>query len=193
MRPPSAMTGAGLALAAAVVLAVLGLRGLAPPAVPDAPAVDRSLVPGPAALAIPSIGVTSGPLVNLGVQADGTMQVPADAPTVGWYGLGPQPGDLGPAVLAAHVDLDGTPGAFTRLAELAPGAEIRVRRADGAEAVFATYRVDRFPKDRFPGEDVYGNTDAPELRLITCGGAFDRRAGHYRDNVVAFARLVPPG
>lgn len=28
------------------------------------------------------------------------------------------------------------------------------------------------------------------VRLITCGGAFDE-AGHYRDNIVVFARVQP--
>ncbi len=37
---------------------------------------------------------------------------------------------------------------------------------------------------------VYGNTHRAELRLITCGGSFDQKSGHYVDNVVVFAHLV---
>jgi hypothetical protein len=93
-------------------------------------------------------------------------------------------------VIAAHVDYAGVPGLFQRLRELRPGDEASVERADGTRAIFRIHRVDTYPKDRFPTERVYGDTDGPELRLITCGGAFDAGTGQYRDNVVAYARLV---
>ncbi|WP_219413341.1 class F sortase [Pseudonocardia nigra] len=144
----------------------------------------------PVNLAVSAIGVDTGPLLALGIDPEGALEVPPDALTAGWFTLGPTPGATGPAVIAAHVDYAGVPGVFSRLHELAPGDEVRVRRADGTEAVFATYRVDRYAKADFPTERVYGDTDGPELRLITCGGAFDRGTGQYADNVVAYARLV---
>ena len=42
-----------------------------------------------------------------------------------------------------------------------------------------------YPKARFPSAAVYGSTGRPELRLITCTGAFAH--GHYRGNLVVFA------
>ncbi|TWF76814.1 sortase family protein [Pseudonocardia hierapolitana] len=116
--------------------------------------------------------------------------MPPDALTAGWFTLAPTPGSPGPAVIAGHVDYEGVPGVFQRLGELEPGDEVTVVRADGSTAVFSTYLVERFAKARFPTERVYGNTAGPELRLITCGGAFDTGTGHYHDNVVAYARLV---
>jgi hypothetical protein len=144
----------------------------------------------PVGLVVPAIGVRTGPLLELGIDAAGALEVPPDATTAGWFTLGPTPGAPGPAVIAAHVDYAGVPGVFFRLRDLRPGAEVSVRRADGTEAVFSTYRVDRYDKSAFPTERVYGDTDGPELRLITCGGAFDDATGQYRDNVVAYARLV---
>jgi sortase (surface protein transpeptidase) len=144
----------------------------------------------PERLEVPSIGVASGPLLKLGLAADGALEVPADATTVGWFGLGPTPGATGPAVLAAHVDYAGVPGTFHRLSAVAVGDEIRVARADGTTALFTAYRVAQYPKSGFPTEEVYGDTPGAELRLITCGGAFDGTTRSYADNVVVYARLT---
>lgn len=144
----------------------------------------------PLALVVPAIGVDSSPLLDLGLDPAGRLEVPPDAKGVGWFDLSPTPGALGPAVIAAHVDYKGVPGPFQKLDDLSAGDEISVRRADGTTAVFETYRVERFPKASFPTDRVYGDTTDAEIRLITCGGVFDAGSGHYQDNVVAFARLV---
>ena len=46
------------------------------------------------------------------------------------------------------------------------------------------------PKAQFPTAAVYAPTPRPELRLITCGGRFDRAARNYVDNVVVEAVVV---
>lgn len=103
----------------------------------------------------------------------------------------PRSKPLGPSVIEGHVDsASGGASVFFRIGALVPGTKIRVARADGSSAVFAVDAVRRYPKDDFPTALVYGNTDHAALRLITCGGTFDRRTGHYRSNVVVFARLV---
>jgi hypothetical protein len=48
-------------------------------------------------------------------------------------------------------------------------------------------RVERRPKEDLPMGRIWNRTDRPVLRLITCGGSFDRGAGHYRDNVIVYA------
>ena len=145
----------------------------------------------PVSLSIPSIGVGSRDLVDLGRQADGSLEVPTDFAQPGWYSPGAAPGQLGPAVIAGHVDSERGPAVFYRLGELRPGATVDVGREDGTTARFVVDRVARYPKDRFPTVEVYGDTThRAELRLITCGGAFDRATGHYVDNVVAYAHLV---
>jgi sortase (surface protein transpeptidase) len=141
------------------------------------------------ALEVPAIDVRTGPIVDLGLTAAGALQVPKDALTTGWFTGGPAPGETGPAVLAAHVDYNHVPGMFSHLKDLRAGAEALVHRADGVTAVFTVYKVGRYSKTAFPTEEVYGDTAGPELRLITCGGDFDRSTRNYQDNIVAYARL----
>jgi hypothetical protein len=146
----------------------------------------------PVQLVIPRIGVRT-PLVSLGLQPDGRMEVPplrADAPP-GWYRYLFTPGEPGPAVIVGHVDSarDG-PAVFFRLGALRTGDQVDVRRADGYLARFTVSGVVSVPKKRFPTQAVYGDVRYPALRLITCGGSFDRSTGHYRNNVIVFARLI---
>ena len=145
----------------------------------------------PVGVDIPAIGLSTSTLVPLGIDAAGALEVPVDYATAGWHVGGPTPGQLGPAVIAGHVDGPGGPAIFYRLGELTAGAEVRVTRDDGTIATFVVDSVERFAKAEFPTSRVYGNTtDRAELRLITCGGAFDPVTGHYVDNIVVFAHLV---
>jgi sortase (surface protein transpeptidase) len=146
----------------------------------------------PTRVQIPALGVTSR-VMELGLERDGSMEVPPAAYPVGWYDGSPTPGELGPAVLAGHVDWDGEPGAFYGLRELRPGDTVVVDRADGTVATFRVDRVEEHPKDDFPTEEVYGDIDRAGLRLITCGGAFDEDTGDYEDNVIVFASLATIG
>jgi hypothetical protein len=93
-------------------------------------------------------------------------------------------------VLTGHVDGGGVPAAFARLDEVRSGDPVLVDRGDGTTLGFVVTRVERHPKTAFPTAAVYGPTTGAELRLITCGGAFDRVAGSYLDNVVVWARAV---
>ncbi|MDG4811147.1 class F sortase [Micromonospora sp. WMMD1120] len=143
----------------------------------------------PVRVSIPSLKAAAA-TVPLGLQADGAMQVPDNATDVGWFTKAPTPGALGPAVLAGHVNWKGRRGTFFDLGKLAVGAGITVERQDGSTAIFTVTKVERYPKDRFPTDEVYGATDHAALRLITCGGEFDDSTQHYRDNVIAYARLA---
>ncbi|HEY3241189.1 MAG TPA: class F sortase [Acidimicrobiia bacterium] len=139
---------------------------------------------------IPGIGV-SAPVDPAGLNPDGTLQVPADFARTNYYTGRPVPGDPGPAVIVGHVDSRRGPAVFYRLRELPPGGEIMVHRVDGSRVVFVVERSKQVPKNAFPTEEVYGPTPDPTLRLVTCGGSFDRRSGHYRDNIVVFLRMRP--
>lgn len=142
-----------------------------------------------ATLEIPAIGVSAS-VTALGLNEDRTMEVPADFAEVGWYRYGPTPGEAGPAVVAGHVDDHTGPAVFYRLTDLEPGDEVHVHRADGTTASFLVRRVEQHPKDAFPHDEVYGDTDGPELRLITCGGVFDRAERSHRDNIIVYADHV---
>jgi hypothetical protein len=186
----------GLVAVGACLLLACCSGGTAPTAVgppPTAPARVTSTPPlaaaPPVRIRIPAIDVDST-LIGLGLQADGTLQVPSDGSAAGWFTGAPTPGEHGPAVIAAHVDWNHAPGVFYRLRDLEPGDEVAVDRADGSTATFVVLGVEQYPKDAFPTERVYGDIDHAGLRLITCGGSFDRAARSYRDNVVVYAGLV---
>jgi len=143
----------------------------------------------PTSISIPSIGVTSKSFVDLGIAGDGTISVPGSADEVGFYTGGPTPGQLGPAVLAAHVDSKQGPGIFYRLGAVKAGDVVTVGRADGSTTTFRVDKVASYPKDQFPTEEVYrGDFTRSEIRLVTCGGPFDK-VKHYLDNVVVFGHL----
>jgi sortase (surface protein transpeptidase) len=149
----------------------------------------------PVLLRIPAIGVVS-PLISLGLNKDGSVEVPAPGANydrAGWYRASPTPGALGPAVIIGHVDsATDDRSVFFSLGSLKPGARVEVSREDGIVAIFEIDRIQRYNKNAFPTELVYGNTNRAALRLITCGGPIDERTGHYRDNVIVWASLVGP-
>lgn len=183
-------------LFAALIGSLTGCGGAAVegPTAPPAP-ITRAGIALPASdpveLRIPAIDATST-LVPLGLNADDTVEVPpVETPMqAGWYRFGPTPGQLGPAVILGHVDGGGHDGIFARLHELRPEDEVIVTRRDGRTATFTVTRVAQVPKTEFPAQEVYGNSDAAELRLITCGGSFDAERDSYRDNVIAYATLT---
>ncbi len=160
-----------------------------PPAGEATPPAASAPPGNPLAVRIPSIGVVAT-LVPLGTDADGTLEVPGyeDA---GWYTGGSRPGNPGPAVIAAHVDSRSGPAVFYRLKELKPGDVVHVDYSAGTVS-FAVRESQSFAKSRFPTAQVYGPTDAPELRLVTCDGSFDRTARSYTSNLVVWANAAAP-
>ncbi|MGW3892863.1 class F sortase [Micromonospora chokoriensis] len=156
----------------------------------DAPAgLARS---APTTIEIPRIGVAAT-IMSLGTNPDGTVQVPPldQADKAGWYEPGASPGETGNAVIVGHVDSAVLgPAVFFDLGALVPGDTITVRRTDGVPATFTVDSVTSYPKTAFPTELVYGPSDRPSLRVVTCGGQFDEVAKSYPDNIVVFATLA---
>lgn len=181
-----ALTGCGApAPPPAVAPAPVGVVAPAPPAVEQQASGAGERV-APERLRIPSIGVDTG-FVDLGLDDTGALAAPVTTDVAGWFAAGPAPGDAGPALVAGHVDSREGPGVFLRLGELRVGDGVEVQRVDGTVVAFTvTARTDT-PKAEFPTARVYAPTPVPELRLVTCGGTFDRATGHYRDNVVVDA------
>jgi hypothetical protein len=144
----------------------------------------------PVWVSVPAIGIKKTTLIHLGLTASGALQVPDVTTVAGWFTGGPRPGAVGAAVIAGHVDSKTGPGIFFWLRALKPGDKIYVGRADGTMAVFRVTRVHMYVKDKFPTDAVYGAVPDRELRLITCGGIFDRSIGSYLSNIVVFAQLA---
>jgi sortase (surface protein transpeptidase) len=209
---PTRRSAAALALAAGLVVVGGGAAGLLltrhgspgirPPAVgldalpaPTGPIVappesaDPQPVAAPVSLTIPIIGVDTK-LITLGLAANGTLKVPPTPYIAGWYTGSPRPGAIGSAIIVGHIDNYQGPGVFWRLNTLQRGDRVYIRRADGTLAVFRVTSVQTYLKDHFPSQSVYGPTPDAELRLITCGGAFDYATHHYLSNIVVYATEV---
>jgi sortase (surface protein transpeptidase) len=156
-------------------------------------AVPQSAAPKPVAapvsLTIPLIGVQTS-LITLGLTSTGALQVPSTTKVAGWYTGSPRPGAIGSSIIVGHIDGDHLPGVFFRLDTLTRGDKIYVKRADGTLVEFQVTSVQEYLKDHFPTEDVYGPVPDAELRLITCGGAFDVATGHYLSNIVVYATEI---
>lgn len=165
-------------------------RPLAIRVTPADPAIDVANATKPLYVNIPAIGVGSE-LIELGIDQNDELEVPVDFNQAGWFKGGAIPGDVGPAVIAGHLDSILGPAIFSKLSLLKPGDVVKVLRRDSKVLTFAVTRIDSFPKEYFPTDQVYGSTTEPELRLITCGGTFNAKERSYTGNTVVYARLVP--
>jgi sortase (surface protein transpeptidase) len=195
-------------------LLAIGLQGgnRALPAPKPSPAAERAAVKAPAqvapgatprqaarslpvALRIPALGVLV-PVGSLGLNLDGTVEVPTTSQQTGWFRLGPTPGQIGSAVILGHVDSYQGPGVFFNLRTLTAGDQLDVELADGTLTQFTVDAVVQYPKDQFPSQRVYGSDGSSALQLVTCGGVFDHQTGGYLSNVVVYSSLtavIPPG
>ncbi len=196
----------GLALAAALICTGCTTAPMASPPAPTtiaaSPTASASLPPTASASLRPTLAATDPtrvvipaldldePLIDLGLSADGSMEVPQDFAEVGWFTGGGRPGGTGPTVIAAHVDSPTGPAVFQRLREVVVGDVVEVFGADGSVHTYRVVETADFPKSEFPTARVFGATARDELRVITCGGVFDRAAGSYVDNRVVFAERV---
>ena len=193
-------TGSASWLALGALLAAIAWSRGAPAAPPllleslpeiasGAPENGRQAAPigAPELIVVPDIGVRA-PVRPVGLLADGALATPPATET-GWYERGALPGTRGSAVIVGHVDSRDAPGVFAALVTLRPGALIGVRDQHGVWTVFRAHDITRHPKSALP-RAIWGSSNERLLRLITCGGAFDRRSGHYRDNVVAHAEAL---
>jgi len=155
---------------------------------PRAAAMARSV---PVSIRIPDISV-SAPVMKVGKNANDTVQVPPleNHNLTGWYEYGPTPGQKGDAVILGHVDSLTGLSVFYYLKDLHAADKVYVTLADGKVATFEVDGLQEVSKDAFPTASVYGKSNTPSLRLITCGGTFDQATGHYLYNIIVYAHLV---
>lgn len=166
---------------------------VSPPAVEAAAAPTDGLAepraPEPVGVRSDAVDIAS-PTIPVGKRDDGRLEVPEDAHTAGWWTGRAIPGERGPAVIVGHVDSREGPGAFWELGDLEAQDRVSVDREDGTSLHWRVARVERYPKEDFPTRAVYGHTDTPTLRLVTCSGFFDAEVGHYEDNTIVFLTLA---
>jgi len=140
-------------------------------------------------VSIPDIGVSSD-IELLTLDPAGALLPPVDFNKAGWYSGGVVPGQIGPAIIAGHIDSVTAPAVFANLHKVTPGMKILVSLSDGSAVTFEANRSEVAPKTQFPSSSVYGNVPTPQLRVITCDGTFNPATGHYDDNLVVYATLV---
>ena len=146
------------------------------------------VIPRPTRIVIPAIEVDVA-VTAVGLLENGNMEVPPFG-VAAWYRLGPAPGASGPAVIVGHVDSKTGPDVFYRLSSLEPGDLILVHGDDDDVATFAVEWQEQTLKTELPTERIWNDTQEPVIRLVTCGGDFDRSSGHYLSNVIVYGHLV---
>ena len=185
----AALRVSGPAAAPPVAVAAAPPLAVAAASLPAARVTALRDAPRPLRIRVPALRIDTS-LVPLHRDATGALVPPAYG-RAGWYEAGPEPGELGRAVIAGHVDSTTGPDVFVNLRRAAPGDRVRIDLADGSTLTFVIDSVGLYGKDEFPTDRVYGGDHRrPELRLITCGGPFVRARGGYQDNVVVFGHLV---
>jgi sortase (surface protein transpeptidase) len=142
----------------------------------------------PTHLRVPLASVDTD-IIQIGQNADGTIELPTSYDIVGWYKYGPTPGELGPAIIVGHVDSYKGLAVFWYLKDLKTNDEIDVNRTDGSVAKFVVAKVEEVSQDSFPTDEVYGPINYAGIRLITCGGEFSHATGRYNHNIVVFGKL----
>jgi LPXTG-site transpeptidase (sortase) family protein len=187
------MAAAGFALAS--LGAVLLLNNGTKPAVNNAAmpqsalAVKASGAHDPSLLTIPSLNL-SAPFELLGLNPNHTIEVPKNNMGVGWFVYGAKPGEIGATVVVGHLDSVKGRAIFADLDKIKPGDKILIKRADGSEVAYRVDSLSKFSQDSFPTLAVYGTVSYPAIRLITCAGIYDKKAGHYSENLVVFGSEI---
>jgi sortase A len=144
----------------------------------------------PVSLNIPKFGIVA-PIEEVGVDVNGTMQVPSGSNSVGWLDLGPKPGEQGSAVLDGHYDYNnGSPAIFYNLSKLEVGDPVYIVTADNKQLVFQVTDIKVYPVKEVPLGDIFGRTDKPRLNLITCDGVWNLQDQNYTHRTVVFSELV---
>jgi sortase (surface protein transpeptidase) len=156
---------------------------------PAVGAGTRIQMPSPVRISIPAIGVDAR-VIPLGLNRDGTIQVPKNFADTGWFRPGPEPGEQGAAVIVGHLASRSGPGVFYRLRQLRAGGVITIHLQDRSTVRFVATSMIRVSKSRFPTRRVYARTNRPTLRLITCAGKLNPVTGHHPDNYIVFASLA---
>ncbi|WP_219508795.1 class F sortase [Nonomuraea ceibae] len=144
----------------------------------------------PTRIRIPDIKVNA-PINTVGLTKQGALATPplSKPNLTGWYGKSPLPGELGPSVINGHVATKRGAAVFKRLSELSKGDHIYVYRSDGKVTRFTVSGIEQVGKKTFPTKRVYGDTKEAQLRLITCGGIYNKAAHSYTDNIIVYATL----
>jgi len=137
------------------------------------------------------------------LNADGSLFVPPDPRAVSWASQDVGPGSsYGTTILVGHVNKAGVAGVFSDLADYKVGQIITMVLADGRTLRYAVaappidVKKDELGPRRqelFDQSHSYAAPGRPlsgRLLLLSCGGLFDNRTGHYESNIFVYALPV---
>jgi len=142
----------------------------------------------PVRLKIPKINVDAH-IDQMGLTPEGDMQAPVELQNVGWYKLGPRPGDIGSAVIAGHFGRspNGELPVFEELHTLSAGDIINIEDEKGQVATFVVRELQTFSQNE-AALNVFGSNDGKaHLNLITCQGTWNKTQQTYSDRLVVFS------
>jgi len=137
------------------------------------------------------------------LNADGSLFVPSHPGVVSWSSQDVAPGSgHGTIILVGHVNYAGVAGAFADLSDYRVGQIITLVLADGRRLKYAVAaepievnknQVGLRRQELFDQTHSYGLPGRPKsgrLLLLSCGGVFDNRTGHYESNIFVYALPV---
>jgi hypothetical protein len=198
---------------AALAVAAVALAGCSAAPSQGHPVVKIPVTTAPAAPTVPRVAPERidvsvrniemhSTLIPLGLNPDQSLAVPdvKHPQQASYYCIpdpakicssGVVPGQVGPAVIIGHVDGAKQQGIFYYLHKMQVGDTITITLKNGTVLTFQVYRVRQDSKVNFPTQVVYQPTSIPEIRLITCTGAWVGGNVGYGDNLIVFASLVP--
>lgn len=142
----------------------------------------------PVRLKIPKIGVDTS-IEYMGVTSKGEMEVPDNSINVGWFKLGPQPGEKGNAVIAGHFDgKNGEAGVFINLYKLVLNDMVFVENSKGNSTAFVVREIRTYD----PGyvHSVFSASESAHLNLITCDGVWNGTLKSYDKRLVVFTDIA---
>lgn len=140
----------------------------------------------PVRLSIPKLRINA-PVIPVGMDANGLMEVPKTAEEVAWYKPGTAPGENGSAVLAGHYDWTNGPAVFYSLGGLENGDMIIVTDEHGQSWQFTVDEKSSYPAQEFPVEKVFTASTMPRINLVTCDGIFNTNTQTYPNRIVISA------
>ncbi len=189
--PPAAPTRAAQAVPTAAPPTAVVSSPTPAPTMPPLPTATPFGGGRPVAMSIPAINIKDAAIVDLGLDANGAMETPRGWNDIGWYKLGPTPGENGSAVLTGHYDSRTGPAIFFNLHRLKKGDKVTVKLADGSTRSFAVDKAEVYPFDRPPLDRIFAQGDQPTLNLVTCDGTFDQTTANYNKRLVVYTVATP--
>ena len=161
------------------------------------PFVENAIVPPeqepiifdlPTRLKIPAIDVDA-PIEYVGLTPDGAMGIPKGPADVGWFELGPRPGEDGSAVMAGHYGTwkSGQGSVFDNLHKLLPGDKLYIEDDKGTTIIFVVREIRRYDPKADAADVFTASDEKPHLNLITCEGAWNKVSKSFPQRLVVFA------